>query len=47
MICMLIEVHVKLSALEEFLGAIKRDALHSVRDEPGCASTYCVTMMTR
>ena len=47
MICMLIEVHVKLSALEEFLGVIKRGAVHSVRDEPGYASTYCVTMMTR
>jgi (4S)-4-hydroxy-5-phosphonooxypentane-2,3-dione isomerase len=36
MICMLIEVHVKLSALDEFLKVIKHDAIHSERDEPGC-----------
>jgi hypothetical protein len=36
MICMLIEVHVKLSALDEFLEVIKYDAVHSVQDEPGC-----------
>ena len=36
MICMLIEVHVKPSALEEFLKIIKHDAVHSVSDEPGC-----------
>ncbi len=36
MICMLIEVHVKPSALEEFLKVIKYDAVHSERDEPGC-----------
>ena len=34
MICMLIEVHVK--PPEEFLEVIKRDAVRSVRDEPGC-----------
>jgi len=36
MICMLIEVHVKKSALEEFLKIIKHDAVHSEGDEPGC-----------
>jgi autoinducer 2-degrading protein len=36
MICMLIEVHVKPSALDEFLKVIKRDAVHSAADEPGC-----------
>ena len=36
MICMLIEVHVKPSALDEFLKVIKHDAIHSERDEPGC-----------
>lgn len=36
MICMLIEVHVKQSALDEFLEIIKYDAVHSVQDEPGC-----------
>jgi len=36
MICMLIEVHVKPSALEEFLKVIKHDAVHSEGDEPGC-----------
>ncbi len=36
MICMLIEVHVKPSALEEFLEVIKQDAVCSERDEPGC-----------
>jgi autoinducer 2-degrading protein len=36
MICMLIEVHVKLSALDEFLEVIKYDAVHSVQDELGC-----------
>ena len=35
MICMLIEVHVKPSAVEEFLKVIKHDAVHSVGDEPG------------
>ncbi len=36
MICMLIEVHVKKSALDEFLKIIKHDAEHSETDEPGC-----------
>ena len=36
MICMLIEVHVKPSALDEFLKVIKYDAVHSEGDEPGC-----------
>ncbi len=36
MICMLIEVHVKKSALDEFLKIIKHDAVHSETDEPGC-----------
>ena len=36
MICMLIEVHVKPSALDEFLEVIKYDAVHSEGDEPGC-----------
>ena len=36
MICMLIEVHIKPSALDEFLKVIKHDAEHSVKDEPGC-----------
>jgi autoinducer 2-degrading protein len=36
MICMLIEVHVKPSALDEFLKVIEYDAVHSVGDEPGC-----------
>ncbi len=36
MICMLIEVRVKPSALEEFLKVIKYDAVHSEKDEPGC-----------
>ncbi len=36
MICMLIEVHVKESALDEFLKIIKNDAIRSVQDEPGC-----------
>src|SRR5512136_816891 len=36
MICMLIEVHIKPSALDEFLKVIKNDAVHSERDEPGC-----------
>jgi len=36
MICMLIEVHVKPSALDEFLKVIKHDAVHSEGDEPGC-----------
>ncbi len=36
MICMLIEVHIKPSALDEFLEVIKHDAVHSERDEPGC-----------
>ena len=36
MICMLIEVHVKPSALEEFLKVIKHDAVHSEGDEQGC-----------
>jgi (4S)-4-hydroxy-5-phosphonooxypentane-2,3-dione isomerase len=36
MICMLIEVHVKPSALGEFLEIIKYDAVHSEGDEPGC-----------
>ncbi len=34
--CMLIEVHVKASALDEFLKIIKYDAVHSEKDEPGC-----------
>jgi autoinducer 2-degrading protein len=36
MIFMLIEVHVKPSALDEFLEVIKYDAAHSEGDEPGC-----------
>ena len=36
MICMLIEVRVKASALDEFLKVIKNDAVHSEKDEPGC-----------
>ena len=36
MICMLIEVHVKPTALDEFLKVIKHDAVRSVADEPGC-----------
>ena len=36
MICMLIEVHVKKSALDEFQKVIKYDAAHSEADEPGC-----------
>jgi autoinducer 2-degrading protein len=36
MICMLIEVHVKPSALDEFLKVIQQDAVHSEADEPGC-----------
>jgi len=36
MICMLIEVHIKPSALDEFLEVIKYDAVHSEGDEPGC-----------
>ena len=36
MIHMPIEVHVKPSALEEFLKVIKHDAVHSAGDEPGC-----------
>ena len=36
MICMLIEVHIKPSALDEFLKVIKHDAVHSMADEPGC-----------
>ncbi len=36
MICLLVEVHVKPAALEEFLKVIKNDAVHSVADEPGC-----------
>ena len=36
MICMLIEVHVKPSALAEFLKVIKHDAVRSTTDEPGC-----------
>jgi autoinducer 2-degrading protein len=36
MICMLIEVRVKPSALDEFLEVITYDAVHSEGDEPGC-----------
>lgn len=36
MICMLIEVRVKPSALEEFLEVIAYDAERSEKDEPGC-----------
>ena len=36
MLCMLIEVRVKPSALAEFLEVIKEDAVHSEGDEPGC-----------
>ena len=36
MVCMLIEVHIKPSALDAFLKIIKHDAVHSVKDEPGC-----------
>jgi (4S)-4-hydroxy-5-phosphonooxypentane-2,3-dione isomerase len=36
MICMLIEVHIKPSALDEFLKVIKHDAVRSEHDEPGC-----------
>jgi autoinducer 2-degrading protein len=36
MICMLIEIHVKPSVLDEFLEVIKYDAVHSEGDEPGC-----------
>jgi len=36
MVCMLIEVHVKPSALNEFLEVITYDARHSENDEPGC-----------
>ena len=36
MICMLIEVHVKPSMLDEFLETITYDAVHSEADEPGC-----------
>jgi hypothetical protein len=43
MICMLIEVHIKPSALDEFLEVIKHDAVHSEGD----ASTYCAITMTR
>ncbi|HVO68153.1 MAG TPA: antibiotic biosynthesis monooxygenase [Syntrophales bacterium] len=35
MICMLINVHVKPSMLDEFLEVIKYDAVHS-ENEPGC-----------
>jgi autoinducer 2-degrading protein len=33
---MLIEVHIKPSALDDFLEVIKYDAVHSEGDEPGC-----------
>jgi autoinducer 2-degrading protein len=36
MICMLVEVHIKPSAIDEFLALIKYDAEISVREEPGC-----------
>jgi autoinducer 2-degrading protein len=36
MICVLVEVHVKPSKLDEFLEVIKHDAVHSEADEPGC-----------
>lgn len=36
MICMLIEVRVKPSALDEFLEVITYDAVHSETEEPGC-----------
>lgn len=36
MICMLIEVHIKPSKIDEFLGVIRYDAIHSEGDEPGC-----------
>ncbi len=36
MICMLVEVHIKPSALAEFQEVIKYDAMHSEGDEPGC-----------
>ncbi len=36
MICMLIEVHIKPTHLDTFLGVIKHDAEHSEHDEPGC-----------
>lgn len=36
MICMLIEVHIKPSRIDEFLKIIRHDAILSERDEPGC-----------
>ena len=36
MVCLLVEVHVKASALDEFLDVIKDDAVHSEGDEAGC-----------
>ena len=36
MICTLVEVHIKPSALDEFLLLMTYDATVSVRDEPGC-----------
>jgi autoinducer 2-degrading protein len=36
MICMLIEVHVKPSKINEFLEIIRYDAIRSEGDEPGC-----------
>jgi (4S)-4-hydroxy-5-phosphonooxypentane-2,3-dione isomerase len=36
MICMLIEVHIKPSALDEFLEVVRNDAVQSESSEPGC-----------
>jgi (4S)-4-hydroxy-5-phosphonooxypentane-2,3-dione isomerase len=36
MICMLVEVHIKPAAVDEFLELMTHDATVSVRDEPGC-----------
>jgi autoinducer 2-degrading protein len=34
--CVIVEVHVKPSKIDEFLEVIKHDAVHSEKDEPGC-----------
>jgi autoinducer 2-degrading protein len=36
MICMLIEVHIQPSRIDEFLKVIERNAVCSEKDEPGC-----------
>ena len=34
--CLLVEVHIKPSALDDFMKVIKHDAVRSEKDEPGC-----------